>query len=634
MNRFGIMSMAALLGMMIALTLPAQNRPVNGSPEAQAPARGNIILITVDSLRADRLDPYTGKSELTPAIGALAERGVMFTRAYAASPSTAPSNATILTGYYPSRHQIRHDLGGYLGAGITTLAERLQRAGYTTGAVIGSFHLDSDRRLDPGFGLYDDDIEGLSAQLGLLSKERRAEEVIDRGLKFFDGAPKGRPWFLWLNLYDPHYGFRPPDVPPEDYRESSYRSAMAHVDAQIGRLTNGLRDRGLLGRTDLVLAGSHGEGLGDHGETGHGIYLYETTIRVPLIIVEGGASDARGIAVDVPVGLVDLAPTILDLVGIEEGGRFDGRSLVPLLKAPGGSKRGAPPDDRTLFVEAVQPREAYGWSPLFAVIQGDRKIVQGRRLEAFDLRSDPGEKRPISPPPEWSGRLVTVGRGLLGKLQPASEVQRAIMGDVLAMKLPWDNSPICLEKQEWPDPRDPEHVELNGSLFEARVNFDQKAVGLSFEMAQEIIKKDPANFTALEMIIFLYVRNGYGDMVPDHLEVFQCNYPFRSAPYHYYGHLLDRMDQLGKAELAYRMLPRIDPLLEDGPYDLAAVFARTGREDEAFAYLEKAIELGATDYEFIRSDVRFVPLREDPRFVSLVVQPPAAGRKGAMKPPE
>ncbi len=618
MNRYGVLSLAALLGMAIASTGAAQETPAKTPPDGESSARGNIILITIDSLRTDRLDPYIGKSDLTPAIGALVSRGVLFTRAYAASPSTAPSNATILTGYYPSRHQLRHDLGGYLAEGVTTLAQRLNRLGYTTGAVVGSFHLDSDRGLDRGFISYDDDIKGLSTGLGLLSKERRAETVIAKGLTFLDEAPKGKPWFLWLNLYDPHYDFRHPDVPLEEFREKLYPSALADVDAQITRLEDGLRARGLQGKTHIILAGSHGEGLGDHDETGHGVYLFETTIRVPLIIVQAGPGAARGIMADIPVSLVDLTPTMLELAGAKEEDSFDGRSLVPLLKGRGESDRPVRSGDRKLFVEAVHPHEAYGWSPMFAVLQGDRKIVQGRRLEAFDLRADPGEQYPLDPAPGWSASFVSFGRKLLGELQPSEDARQAILKEVEAMGLPWDNSPICLDKQEWPDPRDPDRLSLNAALFEARVSFDQKAVGLSFQIGQEIIAQDPANYTALEMIIFLYVRNGYGDMVPDMLEIFQCNYPFRAAPYHYYGHYLDRTNRLEKAEQAFRMLGRIDPLLEDGPYDLAAVYARTGREDEAIKYLEKAIELGATDYEFIRMDARFAALREDPRFQRLV----------------
>lgn len=623
MNRLAVFAVATLLGMMIASPVAAQSAPAKPPPEKKTATRGNVLLITVDSLRSDRLDPYIGKSNLTPAIGELATRGMTFTRAYATSPSTAPSTASILTGYYPSRHGIRHDLGGYLADGIETLAERLQRAGYTTGAVVGSFHLDSDRRLDRGFGSYDDDIEGVRTDYGTLSKERRAETVIDKGLGFLDAAPKGKPWFLWLNLYDPHHDFRPPEIPLHEFMAESYPNAIADVDAQIAILDEALRVRRLWDSTHFILAGSHGEGLGDHDEIGHGIYLFETTIRVPLIVVKAGPDAAgRGSMDDNPVSLLDLAPTILDLAGVSASDSLEGRSLVPLLAQDAEAARSAPSGARKLYAEAVQPHEAYGWSPLYAVLQGDRKIVQGRRLEAFDLGADPGERHPLDPAPGWSASLESFGRKLLGQLPPSEKERRAILSAVEALNLPWANSPICLDKQNWPDPRDPDRLRLNGALFEARVNFDHKAVGLSFQAGQEILAEDPANYTALEMVIFLYVRNGFGDMIPDVIEIFQCNYPFRTAPYHYYGHFLDRMERYDQAEKAFRMLGRIDPLLEDGPYDLAAIYARTGREDEAIKSLQKAIDLGATDYDYFRTDPRLAPLWEDPRFQRLIAAPP------------
>ena len=604
-----------------------------GAEEVSARSRRpNILLITVESLRRDRLGCYAGDGKSTPAIDALAARGVRFERAYAASPSTVPSVATILTGLYPGHHGIRHDLGGRLRDDAPTLAAMLGRKGYRTAAVIGSFHLDSDRGLDPGFGSYDDEIPGVRKMVGTLSKERRAEEVVKKGLEFLDGRKKDRPFFLWLDLYDPHYDYDPPDPFKKQFESDLYEGEVAYVDTQVGALLEGLRARGLQDETHVVLVGSHGEGLGDHGETGHGTYLYETTIRVPLIVVVAGSGQARGVrsagtdtevSADRPsgrrstqlVGLVDLAPTLLDLADVAAQRPLDGRSLAPLLRGDGGGQTPI----RPYFVEAVQPREAYGWSPLFAVVEGSRKVVEGQRIEAFDLEGDPGEGKPIVPPPGWAAELIAGSRAQRGQIDLPEEERQKIRLEAAALHLPWDSSPICLEKQDGPDPRD--RAALNDALFKARVDYDQDVKGRASTAAQEVLESDPGNFTALELVSFLALRNGWPDVLLSHLEVLQCNYPFRGTSYHFFGHQMQKQGELAKAEGAFRMFARLEPRSEEPYYDLAAVYAEQGKKDLAFSHLKQAIALGATDFGIIRSDPRLSSLRDDPRFSELVPQP-------------
>ncbi len=612
-----------LAGAALALGLPLSPGP-HAAPGARpaSSVRPGVVLITVESLRFDRIGCYSGGAKPTPALDALAARGVRFERAYAASPSTAPSVATILTGLYPIHHGLRHDLAAWIDPRVPTIATLLHAAGYRTGAVLGSFHLDADRGLARGFDLYDDAIQGIRKLLGAVSKERRADEVVRKGLGFLDGARSGRPFFLWLDLYDPHYDYDPPDPFKARFDADRYQGEVAAVDAALQTLADGLRARGLEGGTDLILAGSHGEGLDDHQETGHGIYLYETTIRVPLIVVPAGAGTAppgaAGRVVREAVGLVDLAPTILERAGVAPPARTDGRSLAAIL-ASAAMKTGAP---RRLFAEAAQPHAAYGWSPLFAVIEGDHKIVAGRRLEAFALDADPDEAKPLSPVPGWASALEAFGRPLLGSLDPPGELRRKVLAGAAELDLPWRESPICLEKQSWPDPRD--RVVLNDILFRARIASDQGLPGSASTMSRnQILPVDPANFSALAMVSSVALRNGDHATLMEELEILQCDYPLRAVSYHYFGHDLQRRKEMAGAEKAFRLCSVIEPRNEEPFYDLAALYALEGKKDLALDYLRRSIERGATDFGFIRTDPQLASLRKDPRFVSLVGTSPS-----------
>jgi arylsulfatase A-like enzyme len=607
----------------IALALLGAAAPVATPPAAPA-TPPNILVLTIDSLRADRLGCYTGGARATAGIDALAAQGVRFTRAYTASVSTAPANASILTGVYPVRHGIRHDLGGRLADTVTPLAQRLRDRGYATAAVVGSFHLDSERGLDRGFDHYDDDIKGIHKEIIALSKERRASEVVEKGLIALDALPRDKPWFLWLNLYDPHYDYDPPEPEKSAVTTGAYDAEVLHVDHQIEALLKNLKGRDPAGRIVVVLAGTHGEGLGDHQEIGHGIYLYETTVRVPLVIVPGGAAGAAGVVVESPISLVDLAPTLLELAGAVRPEGLDGRSLVPLLAGPGsaasgpGARKKSAEPARPLYVEAMAPRAAYGWSALYAVIDGAHKVVQGKRLEAFDLAADPGETAPLPKPPRWARGLVETGAGFLGNLEPAEPRRSEMLAAAAGLHAPWENSPFCVEKGDWPDPRDPERVALAGKLFSGRIEMDKGMIGRSLRVGQEVLESDPANLSALDFIAFIGIRNHWGTMLVDYLELLQCNYPFRGEGYHYLGHYYFQEGESEKALEAFRVMGQVEPWNGEAEYDQAAVLLMLQRKDEAFEHLKSAVALGSNDFEFMRKDARLGGLRDDPRFKELM----------------
>jgi arylsulfatase A-like enzyme/Tfp pilus assembly protein PilF len=326
--------------------------------------KSNVLLITLDTFRADRLGPHT------PNLTKLATASVRFTNAQSPVPLTLPAHASILSGALPLHHGLRNNGAGSFPADQETLATVLSRNGYRTGAFVGSFVLDRRFGLDRGFETYDDEIARDPNADVSLEAERRADVVVDRALAWLRGGDP-RPAFAWVHLWDAHA----PYAPPSPY-EQTYDGEIAWVDAQLGRLLAAV-DRA---NTVIVVAGDHGESLGEHGELTHGLLLYQPTLHVPLLIA---APDAKPRAVDEPVSSVDIAPTIAALTGTELPAR-DGRSLAGVL-------RGEAPAAAELYAETQYPL-TFGWSELAVLRRGNLKLISGPAPELYDLARDPGER--------------------------------------------------------------------------------------------------------------------------------------------------------------------------------------------------------------------------------------------------
>ena len=341
------------------------------------PARANVLLVTIDTFRADRLGVG-----LTPALDRLAQRGVRFVNARSAVPLTLPSHATILTGLLPAAHGVR-DNGVPLAAAHPTVARLLTDAGYRTAAFVGAFVLDRRFGLSPGFDTYDDRIPRDPHATERLEAERRASAVVDAALWWLNQEPRTRnpaPFFAWIHLYDPH---APYDPPKEFARANPYDGEIAYADAQIARVFDWIDAHGLADRTTIVVAGDHGEGLGDHGERTHGMLLYDSTLRVPLIVSSAARS---GAVVDEAVSLADVAPTILAAAGVARPGEMRGRDLLAAMGRAGRT-------DADIYAETDYPRVA-GWSPLAALTDGRWKAIRGGgSTELYDVGRDPQERQ-------------------------------------------------------------------------------------------------------------------------------------------------------------------------------------------------------------------------------------------------
>jgi len=352
-----------LLGFLISISLPAS---------VLAAGKPNIILITLDSTRADHMGFLGSHSALTPDLDGLARESIIFEHAYAQAPLTVVSHATILTGTYPQTHQIS-ELGSPLATGVPYLPDLLHAHGYRTAAFVGSVLLDprngSAPGFDRGFDLYDAGFQQSSGGGGKQLVERRGDQVVARATKWLSNNTRG-PFFLWVHLYDPHapYG-------------RSYDRAVAAADAALGKLIAILRNQKLFEDSVLIVASDHGEGLGAHGEDMHGIFLYDETIHVPLL-VKLPQNQMAGKRVKGRVRVVDVAPTVLEVAGVPVPSQMQGQSLLRIARTN-------PDADQAAYARSDFPQQAFGWSPLESWRAGKYLYIRAPKPELYDVSVDP-----------------------------------------------------------------------------------------------------------------------------------------------------------------------------------------------------------------------------------------------------
>ena len=354
-----------------------------------ADARGdggtNLLLITLDTTRADRIGAYGDTRAATPTIDRLAREGVRFERAYTAAPLTLPAHVTLMTGREPQAHQVRNNGTYSLRPEETTLAEIFRQAGFSTMAMIAAYVLEKKFGLDQGFAVYDDELNA-SGEATTFRSEITADRVYDKFSRWLERAPAS-PFFCWVHLYDPHHPYEPPASFRDRFPDDPYRGEIAYMDETIGRMLRDLESRGLLKNTLVVVAGDHGEGFGEHGESGHGVFCYEETLRVPLIFHQPRLFRG-GRVVTQPVGLVDVLPTLLELYRLPRPAGVQGRSVAQLLNRDENPAKPVP----ALYFESLYGMEEMGWAPLSGLVRGPLKYISLPRAELYDLAADPREK--------------------------------------------------------------------------------------------------------------------------------------------------------------------------------------------------------------------------------------------------
>ena len=416
------------------------------------PPLPHVVLVTLDTTRADRFGFAGHAAARTPNFDALAGESWVFRQAMAPAPLTLPAHTTLLTGTYPIRHGVYYNDGFRVAEDLVTLPEILREEGYDTAAFVSAFPLDSQFRLDQGFDFYDDDFGSAEEPGHLGFAERRADETNAAVKRFLEKRKGDRPLFLWIHYFDPHAPYAPPAPYDSLFAGAPYDGEIAFLDEQFGRLRE-LLD-GALGResTILAVAADHGEGLGEHGEPSHSAFVYDSTMHVPLLLRLPGGGHGE---VTRQVRTVDLLPTLLGELGLPSPEEVQGRDLRPLLR-PGGDPAGS--EDAYLESRYCQ---LLGWSPLRALRTGRHKLILAPRRELYDLEADPGERdnlaeREPALAAELEERLLRLERKLQG---PALDRSAAAgMADQEALRklasLGYAGANLPVDRYRLPSPRE------------------------------------------------------------------------------------------------------------------------------------------------------------------------------------
>jgi arylsulfatase A-like enzyme/Flp pilus assembly protein TadD len=553
-----------------------------GGRPAERRARPSVVLVTLDTLRADRLGAWGGPRGLTPNLDAFAARGAVFEEAVASAPLTLPSHATILTGLEPPRHGV-HDNGSYaLPADVPTLATRLQADGYATGAFVSAYVLDRRFGLARGFAVYDDRIARNTSGASVLESRRGGGEVVDAARAWL--ASGSGPFLLWAHLYDAHAPYQPPSPYREAHAGQPYDGAVAFVDACVGKLLEAVQARAArdgAGEPLVAVIGDHGESLGEHGERTHGFFLYQPTLRVPWLMAGPGvaAGERRsGVA-----RTADLLPTLMGALGEPVAAGLDG---VDRLKQP---------SPRESYAETFYPAQ-FGWATLRSFRSGGLKLVDAPRPELYDLAGDPGEARDLARErPEAVERLRQAIRALRQRGRPSAYASPDAATQERLRSLGYAGASASIEADEprdLPDPKDKLEPFL---AFEDALSAEARgdAAGARAALAR-LVAREPASPLFRRTLASSLRRAGREREALDALGT-----PGRerrhARDWHERALALARAGRASEAEASERTALELDPALAEAHNQLGILLAGRGRLEEALAEFRVTTSLDPTD---------------------------------------
>ena len=547
-RRFAFLWIASLL--LICPGLSAESKPAL-----------NVVIITIDTLRADHLGCYGYKQIRTPNIDALASESARFERAYTPVPVTLPAHTVIFTGTYPVFSGMHDFSGNKLNPQQPTLASVLKQQGYTTGAVIGSAVLDSRFGLNQGFDFYYDHFDFNRLQESNLEEmERPGNVVADVALDWLAKNRQNK-FFLWMHLYDPHYPYRPPPPYSEQYKDRLYDGEIAFADVQVGRLISFLKANNIYRNTLIVLTGDHGESLGEHGEKTHGFFIYNATLHVPVLIHLPGSTSTK--TVSELVSLADLMPTILEVLKVEIPAEAQGHGLLPLMVP---KKAG---ESRNLYAETFLPRLHFNWSELRAVETEKYQFIDAPKPELYDLSKDPGETQNLyADKKAVAGELRNRLTALVGQYSAGQELAEKTGLDPALMErlkslgyagFSGGGSPTVSDRS-LPDPKD--RIQTYELISDAIAESQHGEYRSSAEKLTVALQTEP-----------------------------------NSVPIHYLlGLNYHRLHEFPKAVEEFQRVLQLSPDYSLAAFQLGLAYGHSGNFDQAIQTLKHALELDGTNF--------------------------------------
>jgi len=561
---------------------------------APAADRPNIVLITLDTVRADRMGFLGSKRGLTPQLDAVARQSIVFERAYAQAPLTPVAHASIFTGTYPQFHRVQ-DFGHRLSPDLPFLPDLLHAGGYNTAAFVSSIILDPRNGFAPGFERGFDVFDAgfhrrRKGENRYAAMERRAEDTIARAIQWL-GKSARNPFFLWVHLWDAHDPYDPPPAYAKRFPSAPYDGEIAYMDAALGKLFAALRSKELLDNALIVVVSDHGEGLGQHGEKTHGVFLYDETIHVPLL-VKLPQGKLAGERVQAAVSQVDLAPTILELARLPVPSAMQGQLLVRLL----GAKS---PTDRPSYAETQYSKRAFGWSPLASWRAGNYLYVKAPQQELYDLSADPGAKQNLaeknkSTATRFAAQLEEFLRRTAGSGQETqqSNLDPKLVEQLTALGYVSAGRPTAAASGIDPKTK----IQVANDLHDANLAIEEGRSASVIPLLEKVVASDPQIQSAQYYLGVAYARQkNYAKAIPPLRKAIELQ-PDAVMAHYEMGMALYETGDWKTAAVHFEIVVNRSPAWADARYSLAAVQARIDRVPEAAANLVLVLDQNPSHY--------------------------------------
>ncbi len=604
--------------LLVPTLLVSQHKPA--APAKKAAFRPNIIVITLDTTRADRMDFLGSKRGLTPNLDTLARDGIVFTHAYSHVPITTASHTTIFTGTYPQFNHV-NDFGVPISPRLPYLPDLLHHDGYHTGAFVGSLILDPLDGTAPGFDRgYDVYDAGFHLRRHGMDRyqsvERRAGVVVDHALGWLSQLQNG-PFFLWVHMYDAHDPYDPPEPFKDKYKSQPYDGEIAYADSCVGKLLDQLRKHDLYDETLIAVMADHGESLGAHGENTHGIFLYDETLHVPLVI-KLPLNREHGSDVENRVGLVDVAPTILQVAGLPIPKEMQGEALIAPAKAqpsPAEAKKAG--DDRILYAETDYPHRGFGWSSLRAIRTGKYLYIQAPERELYNQDSDPEDLHNLAA----SSRAVADTLG--GELAQFREKTSQSLND-LAKPDPDQVKKLAAlgyVGSDWTDPRqeknmsgaDPKQkIQISNLLHDAMFMVEDARYEEAIPLLSKVLADAPDMPVANMQYGMAQARLQHFDKAIGPLEKAVKKQPDNGMGHYELGLALFETGDWKAAAPEFEAAVTRAPKWADAHFSLASVYARIDRVPEAMTELDTCLSLSPDHYRANLLRGRILSLQGNP----------------------